>query len=127
TWSPHEVCLYPRALLPAATRKSIAGSDRVAGLGLSLPRLEPAHHRRMLCAKRGVARAGCGESHPEADQQLLRDKLQFWTDAAVVAQDGGAQGLRGDTRGGPNKWGAIFRAWIGDRARVQPHDLAAGQ
>src|SRR2546423_13800567 len=44
--------LYSRALLSAASRESLVGDRRSPGFCLSLPRLEPAHHERMLCAER---------------------------------------------------------------------------
>ena len=48
----HEIFVHPRSLLSAAARKPMAGGDRVAGFGLSLPRLERAHHGRMLRGQR---------------------------------------------------------------------------
>src|SRR5262249_53921666 len=44
--------LRPRPLLPAAAREPVAGGGRGPGLGPPLPRLERAHHPRVLRPQR---------------------------------------------------------------------------
>ena len=103
----------------------MARGDRAAGLRLPVPRLERAHHRRVLRRQCGVAHPGRAGPDRRDRQQLLADQLQLRPDAAVVARGGRAGGVRGDPRRRPRERRAILRSRLGDGAGLQPRDPAA--
>ena len=88
--------LHPRPLLPAAAREPLAGGGRAAGLGLPVPRLERAHHRRVLRAQRASPASSTARA---ASSSIVNNyaahQLQLRPDAAGLA---GGQGARTSTR-----------------------------
>ena len=120
--------LHPRPLLPAAARESLARSDRVAGLRLSVSRLERADHG-------GVLRAECRRPHPRWRRGGSRRSSRTTRASASTSARPCSPGWR---RKRPTSIGrsstptatAVDRFaghGCGDRAGVQPHDPAPRQ
>src|SRR5207302_440045 len=61
---------HPRTLLPAAAREPLAGGGGSAGFGRAVPRLERAHHRRVLRAEHRRPPGRRLQPHPGHRQQL---------------------------------------------------------
>src|SRR5207247_1265549 len=79
-----------RPLLPAPARAPVARGGRAGALGGALPRLERAHHGRVLRAERGGARLRFRRSTPCGGEHLRMDELRLRPDAARLARSQGA-------------------------------------
>ncbi len=117
--------LRPRPFLPAAAREPVARGDRGPGLGVPVPRLERAHHRRVLRRQRGVPDPGLGGPDRRDRQQLRAHQFRFRADAALLARAPRARRVRGGPRRRPGEPRAIRRARLGPRAGIQPRHPAA--
>ena len=120
--------LRPRPFLSAAPGKSLARSDRTTGFRLSLSRLERARHRRVLRAQR--RRRGFWTTSSES-----------WSSSTTTPRSASIsaprcfpgwrtkrpQSLRGDSSRRTRPARSASAARLGDRARLQPHDHAAGE
>src|SRR5580693_3448494 len=99
--------LRSRPFLSATARKSIARSDRVTGLGISLSRLERASLRGVLRAERLFENPRRSAENHFPGKQLLPDQLQFWPYSSFLDRSEGAEGLRGDTTSRQGQPGAL--------------------
>ena len=123
-----EISLHSRSFLSAAARKSVARSNRTARFGISVSRLERAHHGRVL-------RAEPRRAHPR--RRSIASRASSTTTRESVSTSGrrccrGCETAAPDVyqrhhRGGPAEPEAFLRARLGDGAGLQPHDHAAGQ
>ncbi len=102
--------LHPRPLLPAAAREPLAGHGGAAGLGLSLSRLERAHHRGVLRPQRRRPHPGARWPHRPAGEQLRPAQLRRRPVAPALAARAGARRLPGDARRRPRQPAALRRA-----------------
>jgi 1,4-alpha-glucan branching enzyme len=91
--------LRPRAFLPAAAREPLARVDRSRAVGRAVPRLERAHHGRVLPAERDGADPRRDRRRRPRRLELRAHQLQLRADAAVVARGARPAHLRRGDRG----------------------------
>ncbi len=105
----------------------MAGGDRGPGLGLPVPRLERADHRRVLRPQCRLAHPRRRAAHRTDRQQLLPDQLQLRPHPARLAGAEGAGGLPRHPGGGRAEPRALLGARLGPGAGLPPHHPAARQ
>ena len=103
----------------------MARGDRESAVRLPVPRLERAHHRRVLRPQRQRAHSRRREPHRGDRQQLRVDEFQLRPDAPLLARGEGARRLRRDPRGRRGEPPPLLGPRLRARAALQPHHPAA--
>ncbi len=116
--------LYTLPLLSAPSRESLAGSGGVARLRVPLPRLERAHHGRVLRAERRVAHSGSGDGRIASIVNNYRQiSFNFGPTLLSWMEEHARRAYEGCS-GGPGEPRTCSAATaIAHRAGLQPHDL----